>query len=157
VLPTVDTPRPVALIMAPVAIKTSIVSQQLGAQPKFIERISFSHQDLCVHPSSIFFFFLGGLQPGWKIVRQHWVLLGAIGCPKASCQSCWVAADHLFVFHWPPQWNANRDRAWDWVKWWNISYIWSTLSGTGTEKYCTRNESNKKEKPYQKVEKSDPK
>jgi hypothetical protein len=46
----------------------------VGAHPKFIHRISFSHQDLCVHPSSIFLFGRPP-QPGWKID------IGQVGVP----------------------------------------------------------------------------
>jgi hypothetical protein len=47
-------PQPVALVVAHVANKMSIASQQLGAHPKFIDGISFSHQDLYVCQFSIF-------------------------------------------------------------------------------------------------------
>jgi hypothetical protein len=46
-------------ISAPVAIKMFIASQWLGAHPKFIDGISFSHQDLYVH--QFLFLFLEAL------------------------------------------------------------------------------------------------
>jgi hypothetical protein len=48
--------------------KIFLGSQWLGAHPKFIDRTSFSHQDLYMHPFSIF--FLGQSpppKPGWKM------------------------------------------------------------------------------------------